>query len=83
MFISLIEFLKITEKLLANSISTNRCEISRKIHVANISTAFYNVVALARYFGSQKRFGGGSVEKVTLLEQGKAIVTFQNHKGLS
>ena len=73
-----------TEKLLASSISTNRCEISRTILVANItSTQFNNVEALKRYFGSQKRSGGGSVETVLLLERGKAFVTFQDHKGLS
>ena len=81
MFISLLELLEITEKLLTNSISTNRCEFSRKILVANITTEFYNVVALKRYFGSHKRSGGGSVENVLLLKQEKAIVTFQDHKG--
>ena len=81
MFISLIELVEITEKLLSNSISTNRCEFSRKILVTNITTEFYNVEALKRYFGRHKRSGGGSVENVSLLKQEKAIVTFQDHKG--
>ena len=61
-------------------VRAERCEISRKILISNISK-LYDKQALQFYFESKKKSGGGPVTSVQLLGNGGATVSFADCTG--
>ena len=72
---------KIQQNALKNAhLRVERCEISRKVLVSNI-TKLYDEQALQFYFESKRRSGGGTVTNVELLGNGEARISFADCAG--
>ena len=70
-----------SEKLKETTLSAKLCRVCRSIRISGIVER-YDQLFLRIYFEKGELSGGGEVEKVDLLGEGVAIVTFKDPKGI-
>ena len=77
----MVEKLRV-KKLLKEQLTIERCEVNYSVYVTGITNkGLASEDGLEFYFESSKS-GGGVVEKIEMLGEDKAKVTFKDHSGM-